>query len=102
MGLTPGAETQGGSTYCAVASLTLLGVLHELGEEALESLLKWCLSRQVNGYNGRTNKECDSCYSFWIAGTLKLLNHFDDTDFNSTKTFLLDKCQQYKRYFGFL
>jgi geranylgeranyl transferase type-1 subunit beta len=53
MGLTPGAETQGGSTYCAVASLTLLGVLHELGEEALESLLKWCLSRQVNGYNGR-------------------------------------------------
>jgi geranylgeranyl transferase type-1 subunit beta len=31
MGLTPGAETQGGSTYCAVASLTLLGVLHELG-----------------------------------------------------------------------
>jgi prenyltransferase beta subunit len=35
--------------------------------------------RQSSGYSGRTNKECDSCYSFWVGATLKLLGSFGDT-----------------------
>lgn len=52
-----------------------------------------CLYRQVTGYQGRTNKEADSCYAFWVGASLKLLGCFDCTDFNSTRQFLLSQCQ---------
>lgn len=42
----------------------------------------------------------DSCYSFWIGGTLKILENFDETDLDSTRIFLIDKCQSIK-YGGF-
>jgi geranylgeranyl transferase type-1 subunit beta len=31
------------------------------------------MSNQGDGYRGRPNKECDSCYSFWLGSTLSLL-----------------------------
>lgn len=53
----------------------------------------------MNGYQGRTNKDPDSCYSFWVGATLSLLRRFDCTDLPSTQTFLLRDCQQ-GRYSG--
>lgn len=50
-------------------------------------------NRQCNGFQGRTNKDPDSCYSFWIGATLSILGAFADTDFASTKAFLLTECQ---------
>ena len=47
----------------------------------------------MSGYSGRTNKAPDSCYSFWIGGTLALLGAFQLTDMPSTKTYLLQSCQ---------
>ena len=63
----------GGSTFCAVAALSLMGKLKEVfspGER--ESLMKWCLLRQQTGFQGRPNKPTDTCYSFWVGATLKV------------------------------
>lgn len=55
----------------------------------------------MNGYQGRTNKDPDSCYSFWVGATLQLLCAFDTTDLPSTQAFLLRDCQQSKYSGGF-
>ena len=57
--------------------------------------------RQVCGYQGRTNKDADSCYSFWIGASLSLLDQFNVTDVSSTKEFVLDQCQFLKAHGGF-
>nr|XP_050044763.1 geranylgeranyl transferase type-1 subunit beta-like [Dermacentor andersoni] len=73
----PGTESHGGSTYCAVASLVLMGQLHSaLSEQQLRSLQRWCLNRQLTGFQGRPNKPIDTCYSFWVGAALKLLGAF--------------------------
>jgi geranylgeranyl transferase type-1 subunit beta len=59
------------------------------------------ICRQVNGYQGRTNKDPDSCYSFWVGATLAILGYFDTTDIPSTQTFLLRDCQQGQYSGGF-
>jgi len=113
LGLTPGREGHGGSTFCGIASLCLLGVLDDvMSREELrgwkEDLIYWCVMRQKslrrkqkkrvavedddgnnttnnNGYVdnddeqpagmvGRPNKKEDTCYSYWIGGTLHLLS----------------------------
>ena len=103
IGLTPGREGHGGSTFCGIASLYLMGVLDEtMAREEMqgwrENLIRWCVMRQYhispkrayddgkepNGYHeggdgaagmqGRPNKLQDTCYSYWIGGTLHLLS----------------------------
>lgn len=42
----------------------------------LESLTHWCARRQMEfegGFQGRTNKLVDACYSFWMGATFPLL-----------------------------
>jgi len=69
-----GGEAHGGSTLCAVASLKLMGILDEVVDEKWRGeLINWCVMKQISGMQGRTNKVEDSCYSFWVGGTLKLL-----------------------------
>eukprot|EP00968_Pinguiococcus_pyrenoidosus_P012551 scaffold1102_cov256-Pinguiococcus_pyrenoidosus.AAC.46 len=34
-------------------------------------LVSWCVSRQKRGFNGRGNKDEDTCYSFWVGATLE-------------------------------
>ena len=63
----------GGSTFCAVASLTLMEKLNEtFSPQELEGLKRWCICRQLTGFQGRPNKPADTCYSFWIGSTLKV------------------------------
>jgi len=71
-GQIPGAEAHGGSTFCATAALSLMDRLNDLDHQ--DDLIRWCLQRQNEGFNGRPNKPDDSCYSWWIGATLKLLN----------------------------
>ncbi|UJR31044.1 hypothetical protein I4U23_018554 [Adineta vaga] len=70
-GQVPGAEAHGGSTFCAIAALSLMNRLNDLDHQ--DKLIRWCLQRQSEGFNGRPNKPDDSCYSWWIGATLKLL-----------------------------
>lgn len=100
-GLIPGQEGHGGSTYCAVASLSLMGELdNELGQVSDSScmnsykdeLIQWCVFRQLKGMQGRPNKNEDTCYSFWIGACLVLLGYDHILDQKSLNDFVL-QCQ---------
>ena len=64
-------EGHGGSTFLGCASLKILNKLHLLNTD---SLLRWCIYNQGNGYKGRPMKPCDSCYSFWVGSVLSMLS----------------------------
>eukprot|EP00475_Leptophrys_vorax_P027592 TRINITY_DN3933_c0_g1_i5.p1 TRINITY_DN3933_c0_g1~~TRINITY_DN3933_c0_g1_i5.p1 ORF type:complete len:344 (+),score=68.75 TRINITY_DN3933_c0_g1_i5:1164-2195(+) len=70
-GMGPDQEGHGGSTYCAVASLALLQKLDLIRNK--RALVKWCVNRQGSGFQGRPYKDPDTCYSYWIGATMKLL-----------------------------
>ncbi|KAL7472810.1 hypothetical protein ACHAXS_013176 [Conticribra weissflogii] len=151
LGLTPGREGHGGSTFCGIASLHLLGVLDDLlassgGNESdhdvaasrknshegesiktnsnfdwkawKKDLIRWCVMRQYplpstrnqfenNGYHpstpagmqGRPNKLEDTCYSYWIGGTLHLLSSSHLLDGWALREYVL-KCQSPYGGFG--
>ncbi|KAL1542212.1 protein geranylgeranyltransferase type I [Salvia divinorum] len=108
-GLIPGAESHGGATYCAVASLKLMGFLGEdlLSEKASSNvinvplLLDWSLQKQAfedGGFRGRANKPTDTCYAFWVGGTLRILQADKFINEEALRGFLLT-CQS--KYGGF-
>lgn len=69
----PGAEAHGGNSYCAFAAAVLAGQTDALDCEAL---LDWAVMRQMpyeGGFQGRTNKLVDSCYSFWVGSLFTML-----------------------------
>ncbi|CAB1321507.1 unnamed protein product, partial [Coregonus sp. 'balchen'] len=72
IGQGAGLESHGGSTFCAVAALCLMGKLEEMfSERELNRIRRWCIMRQENGFHGRPNKPVDTCYSFWVGATLE-------------------------------
>jgi geranylgeranyl transferase type-1 subunit beta len=91
--LVPGNEGHGGSTFCAIASLALMQRLDEvLDDEWRSELTHWCVQRQLGGLQGRPNKLEDTCYSYWIGGTLHLLGRFDLMDHEALRRFVM-QCQ---------
>ncbi|KAK9154275.1 hypothetical protein Sjap_001755 [Stephania japonica] len=116
-GLVPGSESHGvlsvhlclsgtgGATYCAVAALNLMGFIEDdlLFTSASPSLmnvqllLEWCLQRlnADGGFQGRPNKNSDTCYAFWIGGTLKILGGLDFIDKGALREFLFTCQSQY-------
>lgn len=89
IGQNPGLESHGGSTYCAIATLSLINQLDRLGPRRLDGLRRWLIMRQISGFQGRPNKPEDTCYSFWIGASLKLLGILDKTDKRSNKAFIM-------------
>ncbi|CAN0040253.1 unnamed protein product [Pylaiella littoralis] len=71
----PWNEAHGGYTFCAFASLVILGACEKAD---LEGLRRWLCARQMRaegGFQGRTNKLVDGCYSFWQGGAVALLDY---------------------------
>ncbi|KAM7542294.1 hypothetical protein Aperf_G00000019046 [Anoplocephala perfoliata] len=69
----PGLEAHGGYSFCAFAALTLLNAVHLVD---IPRLLRWAAHRQLpteGGFQGRTHKLVDSCYSFWVGAIFSLL-----------------------------
>ncbi|DAZ93736.1 TPA: hypothetical protein N0F65_007362, partial [Lagenidium giganteum] len=91
IGIAVNTEGQGGATYCAVAALVLSGRLMQLGYDTGE-LIRWLVFRQQGGFQGRCNKEPDSCYAFWNGATLDLLGKHSFVDVPSCREFILS-CQ---------
>lgn len=99
-GGVPGMEAHGGYSFCGLAALILLGKQH-LAD--LDTLLLWAASRQMRcegGFQGRTNKLVDACYSFWQGGLFPLLhsmllNTADKECLQSGWMFDCDALQQY-------
>ncbi|XP_033214096.1 protein farnesyltransferase subunit beta [Belonocnema kinseyi] len=70
----PGMEAHGGYAFCGLASLVLLGKTDACD---LPSLLQWIVKKQMQlegGFQGRTNKLVDGCYSFWQGGAFPLIH----------------------------
>jgi len=73
-GGAPGMEAHGGYSFCGFAALILMdhGTLCNV-----DNLLRWAVNRQMRlegGFQGRTNKLVDGCYSFWQGGIFPLLH----------------------------
>ncbi|CAG5132348.1 unnamed protein product [Candidula unifasciata] len=76
----PGLEAHGGYTFCGIAALVLLGHTERCD---LRSLLRWTANRQTQlegGFQGRTNKLVDGCYSFWQGATFPIIHMISCTD----------------------
>uniref|UniRef100_A0A182IUM4 Geranylgeranyl transferase type-1 subunit beta n=1 Tax=Anopheles atroparvus TaxID=41427 RepID=A0A182IUM4_ANOAO len=82
-------ESHGGTTFCAIAALQLSGQLHLLTPVTREKIIRWLVFRQQDGFQGRPNKPVDTCYSFWIAATLKILNAFELSNFRDNRDYVL-------------
>ncbi|XP_076631836.1 farnesyl transferase beta subunit [Colletes latitarsis] len=70
----PGMEAHGGYTYCALASLIILG---KPDIYDFRPLMRWLANRQMSlegGFQGRPNKQVDSCYSFWQGACFPIIN----------------------------
>ena len=70
----PGNEPHGGYSFCGLAAACIVGDPGEVLD--LERLLHWAAHRQTSyegGFQGRTNKLVDSCYSFWCGALFPLL-----------------------------
>uniref|UniRef100_A0A165WRE6 Protein farnesyltransferase subunit beta n=1 Tax=Daucus carota subsp. sativus TaxID=79200 RepID=A0A165WRE6_DAUCS len=68
----PGSEAHGGYTFCGLATMILIKEVNRLD---LASLTDWLVFRQglEGGFQGRTNKLVDGCYSFWQGGASALI-----------------------------
>ena len=116
---SPRQEAHGGTTYCAIATLGLMGgnatkdqktimaehaakLLENESQESLEELLsqsgyvdkegtrRWCMQRQTTGFQGRINKPTDTCYSFWVGGSLAILGSYDLVNFKYNRGYLME------------
>lgn len=70
---TPLNEAHGAYAFCGVGCLSIMGPPKEMLNKYLNmsTLIHWLSSRQCapeGGYNGRTNKLVDGCYSHWVGG----------------------------------
>lgn len=71
---SPGMEAHGGYAFCGIASL---GLLNRTELCDVDALLRWCVNRQMRlegGFQGRTNKLVDGCYSFWQGAILPIIS----------------------------
>lgn len=98
----PGNEAHGGYAYCAVAILSILGQLHQAN---IPNLCAWIVSRQMaveGGYQGRTNKLVDGCYSFWQGSIPVMISGLTKTkipvlcDSVALQKYILLCCQQFE------
>ena len=89
-------EAHGGYTYCAVASLAILGQLDKID---VERLMEWCSARQYAeemGLSGRSNKLVDGCYSYWVGGTVAIIEAAGfgvSIDKSALQRYILNCCQ---------
>jgi len=76
IGQRPGEEGHGGPTYCALASLSLMGRLtSSLTQTQKSNVLRWCVFRLHQGFQGRPHKMDDTCYTWWVGAAIRLLCH---------------------------
>ncbi|OXB38380.1 geranylgeranyl transferase type-1 subunit beta [Cryptococcus neoformans] len=87
-------EAQGGTTYCSLAALSFMSDFDNspspLNDRIFQTdTLRWLVSRQLGGFQGRPGKLEDVCYSFWCGGALSVLGRDDLIDHDANKAFLL-------------
>lgn len=94
LGNMPDNESHAGLTFCGVGSLHLM---NRLDSDFSTPLIQWLSKRQLpeehGGFNGRCNKDADTCYSGWIQTCLDMLNCLDIIDIDMNEDYLLNHTQ---------
>ncbi|KAF9413787.1 Geranylgeranyl transferase type-1 subunit beta [Podila epigama] len=121
-GQNPRQESHGGIAYCAIASLGLMGPEAMQDQKTMtrgvdedeasfekrklkagfldkEATRKWLIMRQTTGFQGRINKPTDTCYSFWVGGSLAILGSIDLVNEECNRGYLMET--QHKSLGGF-
>jgi protein farnesyltransferase subunit beta len=91
LGPEPYCEAHGGYSFCGIATLVILNKLEEINTR---SFLRWLVNKQMRhegGFQGRTNKLVDSCYSFWQGAVFNLLVMSDKKYYSHDKELLYDQ-----------
>ena len=73
LGPEPFVEAHGGYNFCGIATLIMLKRLDIIN---MDKQLRWLVNKQMTlegGFQGRTNKLVDSCYSFWQASVFNMI-----------------------------
>lgn len=92
LGGEPFNEAHGGYTFCGLATLCILNQAHVID---LQRLVHWAAQRQCSmegGFNGRTNKLVDGCYSFWQGGLFALLQQLPQHLLGNQVTLMTEAC----------
>ena len=69
-----------------------MGKLDTLTEKQKDKLVQWLVCRQIRGFNGRPQKDEDTCYFFWAGASLSIMGHFDLIDHTAARAFAI-KCR---------
>lgn len=85
MAFTPGFKLEG--SHAVKTPPAQLGPPQAASIEATSEQLLWA------GFNGRCNKVADTCYAWWVGGSLGMLHRQHLQDFNAVERYLLDKTQ---------
>ncbi|EAY18555.1 Prenyltransferase and squalene oxidase repeat family protein [Trichomonas vaginalis G3] len=67
-------ETHGGYGFCSLGALSILNSIDKIN---VEKVINWCAMRQTSyagGFNGRTNKLVDTCYTWWVGAMCRILS----------------------------
>eukprot|EP00056_Hartaetosiga_gracilis_P011737 m.179494 g.179494 ORF g.179494 m.179494 type:complete len:372 (-) comp13569_c1_seq1:6938-8053(-) len=70
---TPNLEAHGGYTFCGVGAALLLNATNLID---MDMVLDWTAHRQMRlsgGFQGRTHKLVDGCYSFWVGAVFPMV-----------------------------
>jgi protein farnesyltransferase subunit beta len=73
LGPEPYNEAHGGYSFCGISTLVLLNKLESID---IKRFLLWLVNKQMTvegGFQGRTNKLVDSCYSFWQGSIFNII-----------------------------
>lgn len=96
----PHNEAHGGYTFCGLAALVILGKKAVQAVD-MESLCRWVAQRQMQaegGFQGRTNKLVDACYSFWQGALPSLLHLATDGEYSIEGSKLLFDSTALQKY----
>ncbi|KAK2879514.1 hypothetical protein FQN49_000816, partial [Arthroderma sp. PD_2] len=73
-------------------------------DDAISSLPNLEINSQLSGlhagFNGRSNKIADTCYCFWVTGSLAMLDQLSLVDAQANRRYLLEKTQHMIGGFG--
>ncbi|KAL7274525.1 geranylgeranyl transferase type-1 subunit beta [Rhizina undulata] len=107
--LHPESESTGISSHAnltkwLVHRQTPHGVRDELEDDELEEAILHGVDKVElgsdgrplrGGFHGRCNKRADTCYSFWVGGSLDVLKRLYLIDVKANRRFLLEKTQHF-------
>ncbi|OLY82217.1 Protein farnesyltransferase subunit beta [Smittium mucronatum] len=73
-GPSPGVESHGSYSFCAIA---ILDILDRFDCIDMDAFMEYVTKRQMaleGGFNGRINKLVDGCYSYWIGSIFSIVH----------------------------